>query len=214
MSKVTIKQWIAPIADDDKKAASKLIGKSEDEEFEVNLLEQNFPIMQGTEADNPLIVNPLTPKGSVTLSPHPRPNASNYFYKNKAAWVARFVDGTIEKQFGEFGVENSVDNLPRAGLRNITLVDSEGKSFVAMDYEPGDMFFYRRRTAMKPGHDVVEVIHILGKTLSEDGPNEIIFLYESDLHSELGDFQQVDSKRPDEWRYPIAWHEADLIPIS
>ena len=213
MSKVTIKQWTAPISKEDMPEAAKSVGKSSDDGFRVNILEMEPPVMQGTEANHPLVVSTDVVEGPVVLSPHPRPNASNYFHTNKLVWKALYADGSVQDQIGELGKETSTDDLSRVGLRKFALVTRNGGEVCSHVLETGDMFFYRRRTAMRPGHDVVEVIHIVGKTRSEDGPNDIIFFYESDMHNEIGDFRnQVDAI--DEWRYPIKWHDSDLVPIS
>jgi hypothetical protein len=172
------------------------------------------PIMQGSDADHPLVASVDIIERPVVLSPHPHPNASNYFYTDKLVWKAFYADGSAKDQVGELGKEISTDNLSRDGLRKFALVGN-GIEICSHILEAGDMLFYRRRTAMRPGYDVVEVIHIVGKTRSKDGPNDIIFFYENDMHSEIGDFRsKTDVTRIGEWRYPIKWHDADLIPIS
>jgi len=216
MSKVTIRQWKAPIDERDREKAATSLGHSLDDDFTVNLLEKEPILMAGTESSHPLVVSPEKANGPIVLAPQPRPMASNYFYEHTVTWRAEYADGAVRHQRGELGKELSTDHLSREGLRRFVLTDTKlGTDIVAHNFEPGDMLFYRRRTAMRPGEDVVEVLHILGKTRSKEGPNEIYFLYESDKRIEEGDFNDpADPANHVKWRYPLNWHEADLVPVS
>jgi hypothetical protein len=209
MSKVTIRQWQAPIPDEDLDNAASAANMPANIPFKVNILEHEPQLMQGTESNHPLVINPSYTDGPVVLSPQPKVQASNYFHENKLAWVASYEGNVIIKQSD---TELASEKLSRDGLRSVCLVDSADKSYAKCSLEPGDIFFYRRRTALRPGDDVVEVIHILGKTKSEDGPNEVIFFYESDFHVEVGDFIKR-GERLNEWRYPINMLEQELVPV-
>jgi hypothetical protein len=183
---------------------------------DIHLVEDIPPLMSGTEANHPLVVDPDGAGKPVVLAPQPTPMASNYLYEHLVTWRAEYEDGRITHQAGELGTQLSTDHLSREGLRRFILVDNKsGKDIIGHDFELGDMFFYRRRTAMRPGEDVVEVIHILGKTRSKEGPNEIFFVFETDKRIEDGDFNDPQApgiKNP--WRYPLSWHDADLTPIT
>lgn len=210
MSKVSVRQWKAPIDEKDQST-----GPGDATTKNISLVEDEPQLMSGTEANHPLVLNPDEANGPIVLAPQPTPMASNYFYEHLVAWRAEYADGQTRHQVGELGKELSTDHLPRNGLRRFVLVDKNGgNDIVAHNFEPGDMLFYRRRTAMRPGQDVVEVIHILGKTRSKEGPNEIYFLFESDKRIEEGDFNTPGQTGVADWRYPLNWHDEDLTPVT
>lgn len=215
MSKITVRQWKAPIDEKDRDRAEAM-RKEGGNKRDIHLVEDAPPLMSGTEANHPLVVDPNEAGQPVVLAPQPIPMASNYLYEHLVTWRAEYEDGRVTHQAGELGSELSTDHLSREGLRRFVLVEKQsGGEIAAHDLEIGDMVFYRRRTAMRPGEDVVEVIHILGKTRSKDGPNEVFFVFETDKRVEEGDFndpQAPGNKNP--WRYPLNWHDADLTPIS
>jgi hypothetical protein len=154
----------------------------------------------------------------LTLTPAASPAATNYFHQNKLAWAAQYADGSVITQFHE-GEEQTVDKLPRENLRKFSVITSDGKVLASLDLKPGQMFFYRKRTAMRPGANVVETIHLFGWRLDMGhGVKDIVsalFVYESDLHIECGGFHHpLRQARPQEWRHPIKWHDADLVKVT
>jgi len=213
MSKISIRKWSAPV--DPSVIPPNVVV---DDDGNVHITEIKSPVMSSKDGYHPIIANidGIDGANPVTLTPDANPAASNYFHTNKLCWVAQYADGSIITQF-DSGEEQTVDKLSRENLRRFSMVDSTSKILCSQDLVPGQMFFYRKRTAMRPGQDIVEIIHIFGWRRATDGNQDsisVLFVYESDLHIEAGGFHHPSrAVHPKEWRHPIVWHESDLVPI-
>jgi hypothetical protein len=132
---------------------------------------------------------------------------------NTLFWLARYQDGSCRHQH-ENGADVCFDDVSREGLRDLILADVNGNTVLHLEVKPGQMVFYRRRTIMIPGKEQ-EVMHILGHKIIHSGELILypIFVYESDLRIEVGDFREKP-KKPDEKRHAISFHPADDTPVT
>lgn len=183
-----------------------------------------------TQADVPMPLSVESEEGIVTLTPSPRPDATNKNYQSRVVWVAVYSDGDQIAEYDEEGNQVSSENIDHERLREFKLVDRKGRTVISQEIIPGQCFFYRRRTALQTGRDVVEVMHMFGwraphsTTVKEDGEVEKLWvehlcvLFESDMHVEMGCF---DSKPVDPsanlsgrkaWKYPPNWRDIDEVP--
>jgi hypothetical protein len=183
------------------------------------------------EADVPM---PLSvdagEEGILTLTPSPMPEATTKDYKSRVVWVAVYKDGSMITEYDEEGNNISSEEIDREKIREFKLVDSKGRTVISQEIVPGQCFFYRRRTALQTGRDVVEVMHIFGwrfpytSSIAEDGKvtkeyiEHLCVLFESDMHVELGcfDAEPVDPSTNlsgrKSWKYPPNWRDIDDIP--
>jgi len=191
---------------------------------------------------NPLEVVPLmvTTENSdvVTMSPHPMPDATSKYYKNKVVWLTRHNDGSIKTEYDRNGVLVNSQDIDHGTLREFCLIDYKGRVVISQEINPGQYFFYRKRTALQTGKDVVEAMHMFGWRIPIDGECDqlsflpeiksvhdhngewhihLCVLYESDMHVELGDFDytlidpSADISGHRSWKYPIKWRNIDCI---
>lgn len=178
---------------------------------------------QMTDGDEGDIPAPLTVAGplgeAVVLTPSPQAGPTTRYHKGKLIWAARYADNSLISQYDDDGNPVSVDTLSRDGLRAFLFLDEEGRPAYIQELLPGQQLIYRRRTALRTGEDVIEVIHIVGwsKQVGEEEIRHVAFIFESDLHIEMGDFRKDMREgygRPDQWRYPIKFTDADRQEIS
>lgn len=132
----------------------------------------------------------------------------------KLVWVAKYRDGIEFPQYVN-GQEQSSELIDHKRLWILKLLDKSGKTIISQEYRKGQMPFYRRRTALRPGENVIEIIHIIGWHI----PGDIIhaaFVYESDLHIEMGEFRKEGESmtRNEEWQYPINFRDIDRIMVE
>ena len=135
-------------------------------------------------------------------------------YQSKLIWSATYADNSVFLQYDENGKERSSEQIDRSRLVSFALYDLGGNKYIEQHYKSGQLFMYRCRTALKTGHNVVERIHII---VCQDGDKRhVIFVFESDLHIEIGDF--IDPSNPlagqHKWLYPLELVPADQIPIG
>lgn len=184
-----------------------------------------------SEADVPM---PLSvdagEAGIVTLTPSSMPVATNKDYQSRVVWVAVYSDGSSFYEYEADGKNNSSEDIDRERLREFKLIDSKARTVISQEIIPGRCFFYRRRTALQTGRDVVEVMHMFGwrypvaSNVAEDGTIEkeyidsLTVLYESDMHVEVGSFDSapVDPSANlsgrKSWKYSPNWRDIDEIP--
>lgn len=172
--------------------------------------------------------------GIVTLTPSSLPESTSIDYISRVVWVAVYSDGSQICEYDENGENNSSEDIDRQRLREFKLIDSKSRTVISQEIVSGQCFFYRRRTALQTGRDVVEVMHMFGwrrlitPNISEEAASHgniekeyldhLIVLYESDMHVECGCF---DSSPVDpsanlsgrkSWKYPPNWRDIDEIP--
>jgi len=180
----------------------------------------------GTGVPMPLSFD--TNDGIVTLSPSPISEATNASYKNRVFWAATYSDGNILTEYDD-GESISSEMIDHKRLREFSLIDHKNRVVVSQEIIPGQCFFYRRRTALQTGKDVVDVLHMfgwrypIGTNVLEDGTVEkeymdnLVVLFESDMHVEVGCFDSapVDPSANlsgrKSWKYPINWRDIDEV---
>lgn len=175
--------------------------------------------IDGEDGAIPEPINVMGDKGAMCLTPSSTPGPTNRYYKDKLVWAAKYKDGTTIPQYKEDHTPVSTDHLPRENLRVFMLIDNYDRVAFVQEFFPGDRFIYRRRTALRTGKDVIEIIHIIGRIrkIGDQEFRHVSFIYESDLHIEMGDFRK-DMRdgygRIEQWRYPVKEMEPDLIVIT
>lgn len=132
-------------------------------------------------------------------------------YRDKLIWSARYKDGSIFPQY-ENGEEHSYEHIDKSRLESFALHDLNGNKYLEQRFKPGQLFMYRRRTALKTGHNVIERIHII--VCQENDKRHVAFVFESDLHIEIGDFSETQDDTATKWSYPFQAVPADAIPIG
>lgn len=163
--------------------------------------------------------------GIKTLTPSSIPEAQTMGHKSRVVWVATYCDGTILCEYDKQGVNISAEAIDRKKIREFKFIDSKGRTVISQDIHPGQCFYYRRRTALQTGRDVIEIMHMFGWRYLIDASNSryiehMCVLYESDMHVELGAFDpnQIDPSTNiggrKAWKYPPAWREIDTIPAE
>ena len=173
------------------------------------------------QADIPVPISVDLGESIVTLTPSAMPVAMTKGYNDKVMWVAIYADGTTITQCDENGQTISSEEIDHKTLREFKLVDQLGKTVVSQSIEPGQCFFYRRRTALQTGRDVVEIIHLFGWRILTSGQAEekewlvnTVFLFESDLHVEVGSFKSIinnDLSESKQWKYAPNWRDIDEV---
>ena len=182
---------------------------------------ETIPMMVTTE-DNEI----------VTMSSNPIPDATSKDYQHKVIWMARYSNGQILTEYDKNGEYVNSENIGHADLREFSLIDRKGRVVISQEITPGRYFFYRKRTALQTGRDVVEAMHLFGWRIPKtdkipstvhDLPNEedwhvhLCVLFESDMHVELGDFDYTpidpseDISGRKSWKYPIKWRNIDCV---
>jgi hypothetical protein len=180
----------------------------------------SVPLDQIGQACVPTPLSVMTKDNGIrTLSPSTIPDAENRDYKSRVVWVATYKDGTDLAEYDRDGNNVSSTKIDRKKIREFKLIDHKARTVISLDIHPGQCFFYRRRTALITGRDVVEVMHMFGWRLIKDGDvivENLITLYESDMHVEAGIFDinsdpsnNLRGKRA--WKYPPKWHAEDAI---
>lgn len=184
--------------------------------------EQTEPniLTDGEDGSIPSPVNTFGPNGEpIVLTPSPQSGPTNRYYSEKLIWAAKYKDNTTIAQYDKDGTPISTESIPRDGLRVFMLIDQYNRAAFIQELRPGQQFIYRRRTALKTGADVIEVIHIVGwqQQIGEEIVRHMSFIYESDMRIEMGDFRK-DMRdgygRVEQWRYPVKEIEADLKVVS
>jgi len=132
--------------------------------------------------------------------------------RNKLSWVATYIDNTVLTQYDNNGVERSSEQIDRSKLLSFSLYDFGGNKFVEQRYKSGQLFMYRCRTAMSADNNIIEKIHII---VCRDGDKQhVLFVFESDLHIEIGDFNYPNDINYNKWLYPIEPVSSDLIHVG
>lgn len=135
----------------------------------------------------------------------------------KLIWVAKYRDGIEFSQYSD-NIEQSSELIDHKKLWILKLLDKSGKVIISQEYRKGQMPFYRRRTAIRPGDNVIETIHILGWRIKFDNIifTHAAFVYESDMHIEMGEFRGDNEvmTRAEEWQYPITFRNVDEIVVE
>lgn len=178
------------------------------------------------ESDIPMPLSvDLGDEGIVTLSPNAIPEATNRDHKNKLIWTATYTDGSVISEYDENGKAVSSEDIDHKALREFRLLDNKGRTVIAQAIQPGQCFFYRRRTALRTGDDVIEVIHIFGwrmfvilsinqeMEIEKEWITHAIFLFESDMHVEVGYFKAPsdDLSESKQWKYDPNWRDIDEV---
>jgi len=147
-------------------------------------------------------------------APATPPAATTEGYDYKLTWAVKYRDGvTFAQRTSE--LDNSSELIDHKRLWILQLRDKSGKVVIAQEYRKGQMPFYRRRTALRIGENIIEVIHIFGwRSLS--GDTHVVFVYESDLRIEMGDFRKEGevTTRNEEWQYPINFRDIDGVIVE
>ena len=128
-------------------------------------------------------------------------------------WVALYVDGTSLTQY-EDGKENSTDTINRSKLLSFSLFSGAGKKIVSLDYYPGDRFFYRRRSMLRPG-GTQSYYQIFGKRFNVNGKEEVtaIFVDQSGV-VEIGRLGiSKNAVRGDEHKGDITFDQRDDVAV-
>lgn len=168
----------------------------------------------------------------ITMSSNPMPDATSKDYVHKVVWMARYSNGSIMTEYDKDGEYVNSENINHADLREFVLLDNKGRVVISQELTPGRYFFYRKRTALQTGKNVVEAMHLFGwrvpkgdfqpKTI-HDSPDDdqwnlhLCVLYESDMHVEMGDFDykpidpSEDISGRKSWKYPIKWRNIDCV---
>lgn len=163
--------------------------------------------------------------GIRTLSPSSMPEAESKGHKSRVVWIATYKDGSTICEYDIDGRHISAEQIDRQKIREFKLVDAKGRTVISQDIHPGQCFFYRRRTALQTGRDVIEVMHMFGwRYLIKDNESKYIenmcVLFESDMHVELGAFDpnyidpstNIGGRKS--WKYPPQWRAIDTIPAE
>lgn len=162
-------------------------------------------------------------EGIRTLTPSTIPEAENKGYRGRVAWIATYKDGSILSEYKANGDIVSADQIDRRQIREFKLIDSKKRTVISLDIKVGQCFFYRRRTALQTGRDVIEVMHIFGwrRLIKDDEYIEnMCVLYESDMHVEIGSFDSsvidpsMNLSGKKAWKYPPKWRDTDIIPAE
>lgn len=147
----------------------------------------------------------------LTLSPDPRSIVDNKGYESKVVWAATYNDGSVITD--SEGI--STDHIDRKKIREFKLLDYKARTIVSVGIQPGQCFFYRRRTVMRTGQDVIEMIHLFGwrMLIGDEWIANVTFLFESDMHVEIGGFGKVESnlEESQQWKYEPNWREIDEV---
>jgi hypothetical protein len=184
------------------------------------------------EADIPMPMSIDAGDEIVTLTPSLSPEATSKGHQGRVVWVATHSDGSVITEYDEDGNDVSSETIDHQKIREFKLVDRKGRTVISQDIIPGQCFFYRRRTALQTGKDVVERMHLFGwrypiaTHIGETGEvnkeylDHLVVLFESDMHVEVGCFE-ADPVDPSEnisgrksWKYPINWRDIDDIPAE
>lgn len=163
--------------------------------------------------------------GIKTLTPSTIPEAQNKGHVSRVVWIATYKDGTTICEYDKEGKNISAEQIDRKRLREFKLIDAKGRTVISQDIHPGQCFFYRRRTALQTGRDVIEIMHMFGWRYLIDKENSkylehMCVLFESDMHVEMGAFDpnQIDPSTnitgKKAWKYPPSWREIDTIPAE
>lgn len=179
------------------------------------------PVMVTTEHNN-----------IVTMTSNPIPDATSKDYVHKVVWSARYSNGSIDTEYDKDGEYVNSERINHADLREFALLDNKGRVVISQELTPGKYFFYRKRTALQTGKNVVEAMHLFGWRVpkgdvqpetvhdlpdNNDWNVHLCVLYESDMHVELGDFDykpidpSEDISGRKSWKYPIKWRNIDCI---
>lgn len=126
-------------------------------------------------------------------------------------WVAAYNNGKLLLQYKEDGEEVSTALIDKSKLYQLRLMDNKGKIVALYEYKTGDYPFYRKRTAINAS-GVLGVVHIIGNRykIGEEFKTHVMFVYEADLRTEIGDFKETGF----EWKHPIELNEFDNIPVE
>lgn len=179
-------------------------------------------VPEGETAPPVVVANPLD-DSLISLSASPTHGPTNRYHKGKLSWAVRYSDKEMLYQFDADGTERSTNDIHRKKLRAFLMFKEDGIMLFAQEFQPGQEFIYRRRTAMRTGANVIEVIHMVGwrKKIDVDGREQrvcnINFIYESDLHIESGDFlfeEEEGYGNPEQWRYLPEFVDDDYIVIE
>ena len=149
-----------------------------------------------------------------TLNPSAKLSADNYDYINKVNWFAEYSDNRIINEIND-GVSLSSESIDHRYIRKFGLKDTAGKVVAILHIRAGQYFFYRKRTAMATGENVVEVIHLFGWRSSTDRNDPIYsenvcMFYESDMRLEVG-FFILEGNGCEHWKYEPKWRNIDNI---
>jgi len=150
-----------------------------------------------------------------TLNPSAKFSLDNIDYKHKITWVAEYNSGhTIYEQQGNRVI--SSESIDHKKIRKFSLYYDD-KLISSLNIGVGQYFFYRKRTVLATGKNVVDVIHIYGWRSAIDRSHLnysecVCFLYESDKRVEIGQFvleSKGDAKN--NWKYEPRWRDIDNI---
>lgn len=165
-------------------------------------------------------VNIVSPIGEViSLSPSPVPLAiaDN---NGKLIWMVTYNDGGVLSQLDARGESIDSKLIDRRRIASFSLIEfATMKVVFKMDFKEGQKFFYRRRSALRPGVNIVEVIHLVGFRMDIYGEEirHCAFVHESDYKIEFGDFTDSSKKgyaSRENWKYAPEWRGYDNIPIG
>jgi hypothetical protein len=123
---------------------------------------------------------------------------------DKFRWVAHNNDGGSVSQVAASGEKNAYEDLPLDNLKSFELWDwRKDQRVLFVTFKKGERLVWRRRFEIKPGSEVTEVCHIVGK-IGKDGQKGILGIFESDGRIEaVGEFLPTSN-----WFYPPQSEEA------
>ena len=152
-----------------------------------------------------------------TLNPSAKLSADNYDYINKVNWFAEYSDNRTINEIND-GISLSSESIDHRRIRKFGLKDADGKVVVILNIRIGHYFFYRKRTVMVTGENVVEVIHLFGwrSSTDRDDPEyseNVCMFYESDMRLEVGFFilEGNGGEEGEFWNYEPKWRNIDNI---
>jgi hypothetical protein len=134
----------------------------------------------------------------------------------RLVWIVGYRDNTTFNQF-DGGQERSTEEIDRSKLQSFSLVDRDnGRVVISQEISPGQCFFYRRRTVLRSGQGVADIIHVLGWRLAVDkNVRHVCFLYERDFRLELGDFcapPRLGGAGHNAGKHPVEFLPCDDVP--
>lgn len=188
----------------------------------------SLPIDHISDITTPMSLTIETKEDGIrTLTPSTIPEAQNKGHKSRVVWIATYKDGSMVCEYDKQGNNISADSIDRKKIKEFKLIDAKGRTVISQDIYAGQCFYYRRRTALQTGRDVIEIMHMFGWRYLVSNKDEeprylehMCVLYESDMHVEMGSFDpnnidpstNIGGRKA--WKYPPEWREIDTIPAE
>lgn len=124
-------------------------------------------------------------------------------------WIAIYRDGSSLWQYqDQDGRERSTEEIDRAQLATLALVDADYVPCYIQHFQPGQRMIYRRRTAMTAG-GATTVKHLIGWQETIAGRNVQHLAAVCDASGRVECVQRYDERHP--WFRPIEEVAADAV---